>query len=106
MNVTPELITAILGVGGLGVALPKIIDGLRAWRSGRADEEKVNNQSLIKRLIEAEGRAEREAVFRRAIEEYAAALRVLLVQLGHPADKLPPWPVRKVEGAPTRHDRL
>jgi hypothetical protein len=102
--VTPELITAILGVGGLGLIVPKIIDGLQAWRSGRADEEKATNQSLFKRMLAAESRAEREAIFRRMIEEYAAQLRVLLVQLGHPPDRLPPWPVRPAESSHRQKD--
>jgi hypothetical protein len=92
---TPEVITALLGVGGLSVILPKLIDGLRAWRSGRAAAEKVNNRSLLSRLTDAEARAEAEAGFRRKLEEYAGALRLLLVQAGIPAEKLPPWPVRE-----------
>lgn len=92
---TPELITALLGVGGLSVIIPKVIDGLRAWKSGRAVAEKVNNRSLLSRLTDAEARAEAEATFRRKLEEYAGALRLLLVQAGVPAEKLPPWPVRE-----------
>jgi hypothetical protein len=92
--VTPEVITALLGVGGLSVILPKIIDGLRAWKSGRAMAEKVNNRSLLSRLTDAEARAEAEAGFRRKLEEYAGTLRLLLVNAGFPAEKLPPWPVR------------
>lgn len=92
---TPEIITAILGVGGLGYILPKLIDGFRAWRSGKAAEEKTKNQSLLARLVDAEARAEREATFRRTLEEYAGALRRMLVELGMPAEKLPAWPVRK-----------
>ena len=91
---TPEMITAIIGVGGLGMIIPKIIDGLRAWKSGRAAAEKVNNRSLLARLTDAETRAEAEANFRRKLEEYAGALRLLLVNAGVPASALPPWPVR------------
>ena len=92
---TPEMITAIIGVGGLGMIIPKIIDGLRAWKSGRAAAEKVNNRSLLARLTDAEARAEAEAGFRRKLEEYAGALRLLLINAGVPAEKLPPWPVRE-----------
>lgn len=96
---SPELITAIVGAGGLAAIIPKIIDGVRAWRSGQAAEEKVKNKSLVDRLAVAEGRAEAEATFRRALEEYAASLRRILIEVyGVPADRLPPWPVRKEPG--------
>jgi hypothetical protein len=93
--VTPELLTAILGVGGLAAIVPKLLEGLIAWRSGRAVAEKGRNRSILQRLADAETRAEAEADFRRMVEEYASQLRVMLVGLGVPADKLPPWPARK-----------
>lgn len=92
---TPELITAILGVGGLAAIIPKLIDGVRAWRSGRAAAERTRNRSLLERLIDAERRAEAEADYRRLLEEYAGALRLMLVNAGVPAGNIPPWPVRK-----------
>jgi hypothetical protein len=91
---TPELITAILGVGGLAAIAPKVIDGFSAWLSGRAGIEKGRNQSLLARVASSERRAENEADFRRKLEEYAGALRLLLVNAGVSSDKLPPWPVR------------
>jgi hypothetical protein len=94
--VTPELITAILGVGGLAGITPAVIQGLRAWRSGRALAEKRQNQSILERLADADKRAEGEADFRRALEEYAGALRLLLIGAGYTMHRLPPWPVRKV----------
>ncbi|AYN56838.1 hypothetical protein PBI_ANDREW_22 [Arthrobacter phage Andrew] len=93
---SPELLTAILGAGGLAAIVPKLIDGLRAWRSGRAAEEKDKNKGLVDRLSAAEVRLEAEIMWRRANEEYAATLRRILIEVyGVPADKLPPWPVRK-----------
>ncbi|MHA7292632.1 hypothetical protein [Arthrobacter sp. HLT1-21] len=96
---TPELITALLGTGGLALIVPKIIDGLKAWRSGRAAEEKTKNKSLVERLAAAESkvdaetkRADGEAKRRRATEEYAGGLRVQLIGAGIPAADLPPWP--------------
>lgn len=91
---TPEIITAIIGVGGLAAIVPKLIEGISAWLSGRATTEKARNQSLLQRLAAAERRAESEADFRRALEEYAGALRLLLVNAGIAAGALPPWPVR------------
>lgn len=92
---TPELLTAILGVGGLAAIVPKLVDGLLAWRSGRAVAEKGRNRSILERLADAEERAEVESGFRRKLEEYASQLRVMLVAAGVPAEKLPPWPVRE-----------
>jgi hypothetical protein len=90
------MLTAILGVGGLAAIVPKVIDGLRAWRSGRAVAERTRNRSLLERLIDAERRAEAEADFRRLLEEYAGVLRLMLVNSGTPASTIPPWPVRKI----------
>lgn len=92
---TPEMLTAILGAGGLGAILPKVVDGVSAWLSGRAGSEKSRNQALLRRLHTTEARAESEAEFRRQLEEYAGALRLLLVNSGTVAAALPPWPARK-----------
>lgn len=93
---TPELLTAILGAGGLAAIVPKLLDGIKAWRSGRALEEKDKNRGLVDRLAAAESRLEAEIVWRRAVEEYASSLRRVLIEVyGVPADRLPPWPVRK-----------
>lgn len=94
---TPEMITAIIGVGGLAAIVPKLIDGLMAWRTGRAAAEKGQNQSLLERLVVAETRAEAEADFRRLLEEYASALRVMLVGAGVPVERIPAWPRRREE---------
>ena len=89
---TPEMWTAIIGVGGFSVIIPKLIDGLIAWRTGRAQTEKAQNQSILDRLAESEKRSELEAKWRRALEEYAGILRLMLVQAGVPQHKVPPWP--------------
>jgi hypothetical protein len=89
---TPEMWTAIIGVGGFSVIIPKLVDGLIAWRTGRAQNEKAQNQSILDRLAESEKRSEHEAELRRKLEEYAGALRLLLVNAGIPLHKIPPWP--------------
>jgi hypothetical protein len=91
----PELITAIIGVGGLAALLPKLVEGWVAWRSGKAVAERGRNRTALQRLAAAEVRAEAEADFRRALEEYAGALRLLLVSAGVPAERIPAWPVRR-----------
>jgi hypothetical protein len=92
---TPELITAIIGVGGLAAIIPKLVDGWTAWRSGRAAAEKTKNRSLLERIADAEKRSENEADFRRALEEYAGTLRLLLIEAGYAMHRLPPWPIRQ-----------
>ncbi len=84
--------TAIIGVGGFSVIIPKLIDGIIAWRTGRAQTEKAQNQSILDRLAESEKRSQAEAEWRRAVEEYAGVLRLLLVQAGMALHKVPPWP--------------
>lgn len=91
---TPELITAMLGVGGLAAIVPKLVDGFVAWRSGRALAEKGKNRSILERLAIAESRAEVEMNWRRELEEYAGTLRLLLVAEGVPPHRLPAWPDR------------
>jgi len=97
---TPEMWTAIIGVGGFSVIIPKLIDGIIAWRSGQAANEKVHNQSILDRLAESERRSETEAEFRRALEEYAGILRLLLVQAGTTMHHIPPWPERVAHTPP------
>lgn len=89
---TPEMWTAIIGVGGFSVIIPKLVDGIIAWRTGQAQNEKVHNQSVLDRLAESERRSEHEADLRRKLEEYAGVLRLLLVQTGTPMHRIPPWP--------------
>lgn len=92
---SPELLTALLGAGGVAALVPKLVDGLKSWRSGRAEAEKLNNLSLAERLALAEGRLELEIYRRRAMEEYAAGLRRLLIEeCGYEAGRLPAWPSR------------
>lgn len=93
---TPELLTAILGAGGLAAIIPKVIDGIRAWYTGRAADEKNKNKGLVDRLAAAESRLEQEIRYRQNMSEYAATLRRTMIdEYGVPAAKLPPWPVRQ-----------
>lgn len=86
---------AVLGAGGLAAIIPKVVDGIRAWQSGKADEEKAANRSALGRLVIAERERDEEATFRRQIEDWAARLHYLLIQMGVPEDKLPARPERK-----------
>lgn len=86
----PETLIAILGVGGLGVLIPKTIDGLRAWQSGRAADEKAANRTAL-------GQLESELTFRRRLQEHISYLRRLLIDMGYPEDRLPALPTREKE---------
>lgn len=94
---TPELIIALLGTGGLAVVVPKIFDGVKAWQSGRAAREKAENRSALYRLTRAEEERDEEANFRRRVEEWAGRLVYMLVQMGVPVDQLPARPERERE---------
>jgi len=95
MTFTPETLTALVAALGLPVIVPKLIDGYKAWRSGRAQQEKTENRSLLARVIDAEKQIDVERQLRRAWEEFAGRLRYMLTQLGVPDDKLPEEPSRK-----------
>jgi hypothetical protein len=86
---------AVLGAGGLAAIVPKVIDGIRAWQSGRAVAEKTRNRSALARMVDAEKERDDEASFRRQVEEWAGRLVYMLVQMGVPEDKLPARPERK-----------
>lgn len=84
---TPEHVTAlVIALGGVSI-IPKIIEGLRAWKSGTARAEKQRNRMALNQL-------EEEMSYRRIMQEYASKLRRILLDIGFPEEKLPPWPVR------------
>lgn len=97
---SPELLIAILGTGGLAAIIPKVIDGIRAYQTGRAEQEKQENRSALSRLANAEERADNEASFRRRIEEWAGGLVYMLKQIGVPESGIPPKPERKERVSP------
>lgn len=91
---TPELIAAILGSGGLAYIIPKAIDGFKAWRTGQAAEERKENRSALIRMATAEKERDNEIQSRIMFQEYASRLRRLLIEFGFPEERLPPWPIR------------
>ena len=89
-----EIVTAaVLALGGASI-IPKVIDGIKAWQTGRAREEKRENRTALGRLATAEEERDDEANFRRRIEEWAGGLVYMLKQIGVPTDKIPPKPER------------
>ena len=98
---TAQLITLLVGTGGIGALIKVGVDGLGAWRTGRADAEKSRNRTLLERVADAERRADHaeaetdaEAGYRRILQEYASALRRMAIECGVPESRLPPWPAR------------
>lgn len=95
MNV--ETVTAIIAALGGPVIIIKAIDVYKATKSGRAAREKAENRSALGRLAISEERADDEANWRRAIEEWAGELVYLLKQIGFPEDKIPVKPRRETK---------
>jgi hypothetical protein len=89
-----ELTALVIAVGSAPVIL-KVIDWVKATRSGRAIREKAENRSALARLVDAEYERDDEANFRRRIEEWAGGLVYMLRQIGVPDDKIPPKPQRR-----------
>jgi len=99
MNIA-EIIVAIGGLSGIILATPPVLKEIRAWRSGRAMVEKQRNRSAIGRVAQLEDELEEERTFRFAFQEYAGKVRLMIIQMGCPEDKLPPWPVRAERVSP------
>lgn len=98
---TAQLITLLIGTGGIGALMKVAADGLRAWRTGRAAAEQHRNRTLLERVADAErraddaeGEADAESAYRRILQEYASTLRRLLIDCGFPEGRIPPWPER------------
>jgi len=97
MTVSAEIvgvITAVIAALGGAKIIPMIVDGIKAHRSNRAKEERQENRTLLGRAKFAEARADREAEFRRRIEEWGGRLAYMLAQLGVPEHKIPAKPER------------
>lgn len=92
---TAAIVAAIAGLlTAAGAAAKQAIDGFRAVKSGKARDERVRNRTLLERVDIAENEADRESAYRRVISEYASRLRRLLIDMGVPEDRIPPWPSR------------
>ena len=96
-EITPlPYIVAAVGSGGLGLFLREIFDIITKLRNGVSARESKRKTDLVaqrdaadRRAFAAEQRAERETEKRREIAEYAARLRLRLINTG--AD-VAPWP--------------
>lgn len=73
------------GTSVVGYAIKAFVD----WRSGRAQAEREENQSLLSRAERAERLVDWEASARRLTQEMAGKERRKLAELGQP---LEPWP--------------
>lgn len=89
---TAEWIVAIVGPAGLAALIPRAMKEFRAWRSGRAEDEKRANRSALGRLVEAETETEFQTEWRRLLSEHAAHVRRIAIDWGVPENVLPEWP--------------
>ena len=97
-----QAVVALLGAGGLGAALLALVNGLIKWLNGSYGRQRSRSADLVvqrndayARAVEAEERAEGEALHRRRLAEYASELRRLLIEAGHDPRDLPPFPSRE-----------
>lgn len=79
-------IALILGTLGVRELLAFVVN----WISGRAMREKGRVREVIDERDKAEDERDREAAYRRIIQEHASELRRLLIEAG--AADIPPWP--------------
>lgn len=104
-----QALVAVLGAGGLGAALLALVNGLVKWLNGSYGRQRAKSADLVKqrddayaraqraedRADEADARADREALERRRMSEYASELRRILIESGHATvEDLPPFPGR------------
>jgi hypothetical protein len=85
---TVEQLTALVLALGVGPIALKLIDWIKAIRSGKAASEKQRNRMALNQL-------EEEMSYRRVMQEYASRLRRMLIDLGIPEEHIPEWPARK-----------
>lgn len=91
-----QLVSLILGLIGTSGGVWVGIKEIQKWRSGRAAEEREENQTLVDRALLAEQQMEREAYARRVMEDYASFCRGIIRELG---GKPPSWPnINKILG--------
>lgn len=89
-----ELTALVIAFGSAPVIL-KLIDWIKAVRSGRALREKAENRSALAQLVDAKEERDEEANFRRRIEEWAGGLVYMLTQIGVPREQIPAKPERQ-----------
>jgi hypothetical protein len=98
VNPIAALVT-IIGVGGAGAFIRDGVDALLKLRGGMSARESKRKIDIVQQRDEAMAReaaererADREARDRGALAEYAAALRVQLIEMGVKRTELDKWP--------------
>lgn len=83
------IVGIVFGASGFAtVALQEILK----YRSGRAEQERVENLSLLQRAAYADSLAEWEATRCRIALEHASACRRIALNFGAKLTDLDPWP--------------
>lgn len=96
---TSVIVAAVVGSGGIGAGFRDIVAGIRKTRRGMAAREPRRRRDVFKQRDDAldaidieRDRADKEARNAREMTEYAARLRLRMIQ-EHGADvELPDWP--------------
>lgn len=83
------IVGAIAALGGR-----ELIMGLVGWLSGRQDREKSRVRELVAERDAAEADRDREASYRRILQEYASTCRAIMISHNIPAAQIPPFPAR------------
>ncbi len=87
-----ETVVAIITALGLREVIPRLVEGaVRHW-TGRATRERSRVDELVQERDRAEDERDRQARWRRKLQEYASQIRSLLIERGVRPEEIPPWP--------------
>lgn len=92
MAIDPATIVAIISALGLREAVAKGIEHRAKYRSGKAGRERSRIAELETGRREAERDRDRQAAWRRILQEYASRLRSMLIERGVSPGEIPPFP--------------
>lgn len=87
-----ETVVAIAAALGVRELLPRIVDAILKHYTGRASRERSRVDHLEADRRAAESERDRQALWRRLLQEYASLLRSMLIERGANPDSLPPVP--------------
>lgn len=87
-QIWPVIAIMVGGGGFLTVAVQEI----GKWRSGRAQEERQENLSLMQRLEFAEAWREYADTYRRIMAEHCSHVRRVAIEHGAPLETIGAWP--------------
>lgn len=87
----PLWATLLLGLGG-GGALVSALQSAWKWWTGRGAAERVRNREITLDIRGAEADADAERAMRIRFQEHAAHVRMIALEHGVPAERIPAAP--------------